>query len=245
MKSVLALAALLLALCAGPALAHKVNIFATVEGGAITGEGYFGGGTKAQDVVVEVQDALGAPAGSTRTDVQGAFRLPIPQGATLPLRVVLKAGDGHQNDYPLTALDIGLPPGTETTPMAGASPALVSGSVPGMTGGAAALSADSPKAGATTGTAGGPMPAPAGGTTTLAPSISPATTGQSPHSEALSALVEASVAKAVEEKIAPLRMEINRLGQLSEKAQVRDIVGGLGWIAGLFGVVAFLRGRKK
>ncbi len=235
---------LLLAMSANPAQAHKVNIFATVEAGNITGEGYFGSGTKAQNTLVEVRDALDGLVGTTRTDTEGAFRLPVPPGARLPLRVVLKAGDGHQNDYPVTAADLSLPPGAESTPLAGTPPAsnsaaTVSPAVAGAAPPAPGMVVPSTTATVAVNASGGPAPSPA------TPTAAAGTMDRSPPGEAMAALVEAAVAKAVEGKIAPLRMEINRLSEINEKAKVRDIVGGLGWIVGLFGLLAVLRGRKK
>lgn len=257
---------LVLALSGGVAQAHKVNIFATVEAGSITGEGYFGGGNKAQNTLVEVRDALGGLVGSTRTDGGGSFRLPVPLGARLPLRVVLKAGDGHQNDYPVTAADLGLPPDAEATPLAGTGLPQAGAGTPqaGAAKPLAGAAGGSPEgAGASSSTsAGATSPAPVANTASIAAAAAANTSGsqisgaatvaastgtldRSPQGEVLAALVEAAVAKTVEAKIAPLRLEINRLSEINEKAKVRDIVGGLGWIAGLFGLAAVLRGRKK
>lgn len=102
-----ALLAALLWAWAGPALAHKVNVFAVVQGGVITGEGYYANGSKARDCPVEVRDASGALAGQARTGADGSFSLNVPAGAAAPLTIVLKAGDGHQSDYTLTAKDLG------------------------------------------------------------------------------------------------------------------------------------------
>jgi nickel transport protein len=88
---------------ANSALAHKVNVFAYAEGGQIKGEGYFPGGDKAQDSLVELWDAQGKVVASTRTDRRGEFTLsPLP-GASPPLKVVVKASMGHQGDYTLGA----------------------------------------------------------------------------------------------------------------------------------------------
>lgn len=92
--------ALTLGLASG-AQAHKVNVFAYLENGHIKGEGYFPSGDKAQNSLVELVDNQGKVVGSTRTDSQGEFALPLPAGATPPLKVVLKASMGHQGDYTL------------------------------------------------------------------------------------------------------------------------------------------------
>ena len=76
---------------AHPSLAHKVNVYAYAEGDQIKGEGYFPGGDKAQDSLVELLDGQGKLLGSTHTDSKGEFSLAVPAGAMPPLKVVLKA----------------------------------------------------------------------------------------------------------------------------------------------------------
>ena len=53
------------------ALAHKVNVFAWVEGDTVHVEGYFAGNKKAQDSLVEVFDSTGEKLLDGRTDQQG------------------------------------------------------------------------------------------------------------------------------------------------------------------------------
>lgn len=48
--------------------------------------------------------------------------------------------------------------------------------------------------------------------------------------------------KMIARQINPLHREINAL---KEKSGIRDIIGGIGYIFGLLGLVAFLRERKK
>jgi nickel transport protein len=88
---------------AGNALAHKVNVFAYAEAGRIKGEAYFAGGDKAQESLVELLDAQGKVLASTKTDAKGEFSLALSPQAQAPLKVVLKAGLGHQGDYTLGA----------------------------------------------------------------------------------------------------------------------------------------------
>ncbi|MBI5522883.1 MAG: hypothetical protein HY910_09655 [Desulfarculus sp.] len=101
------LALVILALAPGLAKAHKVNVFAYVEEGSIKGEGYFAGGDKAQSALVEIVDSQGRILGSAQTNGQGLFSLERPADATGPLRVVLKAGQGHQGEYTLGAAELG------------------------------------------------------------------------------------------------------------------------------------------
>jgi len=201
-----------LTLLALPAWAHKVNVFAVVENGNITGEGYFAGGGKAQDVPVEVLDSAGNVVVRGTTGTDGTFKMPLPQGVSAPIRVVLKAGDGHQNDFTLTAKDLGESAQTQVlpAPSPGALP------IPGMHQG--------------------------GG----APGDSPGKTGQAQtmvgmDEARITALMEAAVAKAVEEKLTPLRLELARMVEQDRSSRLRDIVGGLGWIVGLVGIAAWFK----
>jgi nickel transport protein len=114
---------LALGLGAAPASAHKVNLFAYVENGAIKGEGYFAGGDKAKDSPVVLQDAQGRELASTRTDSQGNFTLPAPSSPP-PWRLVMPAGQGHQASLNLRAEDVSPAAGQEASPQVGSAAAI-------------------------------------------------------------------------------------------------------------------------
>jgi nickel transport protein len=76
-----------------PALAHKLKVFAAVEGGDIVGSAYFAGGGKAMEVEGQVIAGDGAIIARFRTDIQGEFRVAAPSGQAL--RIHVDAGDGH------------------------------------------------------------------------------------------------------------------------------------------------------
>ena len=198
--------ALLVLLWAGAALAHKVNVFAVAEGGAVSGEGYFSGGAKAQAVPVEILDASGAVVATGVTAKDGTFRIALPAKASPPLKVVLKAGDGHQNDYTLTAQDLGLGAGAPVAAQASSLPGAVAAPV-----------------------------APASGPPAVAPL----------DEARMAALVEAATAKALDEELAPLKLQLVRMAEQDQSARVRDIIGGLGWIVGMVGVVAWFKRPKR
>ena len=91
-----------------PAMAHKVNVFAYVEGDRVVVEGYFGGKVKAQDCPVEVFDEGGKKILEGKTDKKGLYSFKL---ADLPafsgsLKIVLVAGMGHKADYTLSAADL-------------------------------------------------------------------------------------------------------------------------------------------
>lgn len=54
--------------------------------------------------------------------------------------------------------------------------------------------------------------------------------------------VEAVVARTLDEKLAPLKRTLAE--RLDDGPNVRDIVGGIGWIAGLLGLGAYLKYRR-
>jgi nickel transport protein len=94
-------AGLLLLLAPVRVLAHKVTVFAWVEGDTVHTESKFSGGREAKDARIEVYDAAGEKLLEGRTDDQGrfAFKPPRPEA----LRIVLIAGTGHQNEWRLAA----------------------------------------------------------------------------------------------------------------------------------------------
>ena len=104
----LAAAALVLILST-PALAHRVNIFAWAENGQIRTESKFQGGNTVSQGTVEVLDAAsGKQLLSGTTDGEGRFAFPIPEAARagkLTLRLVVKAGEGHQGQWELPPAD--------------------------------------------------------------------------------------------------------------------------------------------
>lgn len=89
----------LLGLSAGPAWAHKVNLFAYAEGGKVFTESYFPDGRKVEGGAVEVRDASGAKLLEGKTDSQGLFSFPLPKKEDLT--ITLDATMGHKNSFVL------------------------------------------------------------------------------------------------------------------------------------------------
>jgi len=119
------LIALLLLLCQVPALAHKVNVFATVEGRMIRGQVYFRGGGAAQNAKVQAFDPTGEKLGETATDPEGNFNLEARRRCDY--RLVADAGEGHAGEYTIEASELpeDLPAGSSTaTAASGQQPAL-------------------------------------------------------------------------------------------------------------------------
>ena len=241
-------AALLLAAWACPALAHRVNVFAYVEGGDVVAECSYSRSSRVRFGEISVENkATGAVYLTGKTDEQGAFRFSVPPAAReakADLRIVLRAGEGHQNDTIVTAAEY-----LATLPAKSAAPA-------GAAGAASFASADSGPASQTpaapaaasgtaavtpgAGSASGPTP---GGQTAAPLAGAPAPAQNAPRVVAmdptdLSALVEA----AVEKKIAPLRAIL--VGEKERGPGLTEIIGGIGWLAGLAGLAAYVRGRR-
>jgi len=79
------------------ALAHKVTVFAWVEGDTVYTESKFSGGRKAREATVTVYDDQGKRLLEGKTDAQGKFAFKVPKKSTL--KIVLQAGMGHQNSW--------------------------------------------------------------------------------------------------------------------------------------------------
>lgn len=101
----LVLALALFALTQSPALAHRVNVFALVEGGEVVVECSYSKSKRVNNGSVEVLDLhSGAPLLTGTTDGNGLFRFPVPESAKASgLRIVLNAGEGHRNEWEMEA----------------------------------------------------------------------------------------------------------------------------------------------
>lgn len=85
--------------------AHRVIVFAWVEGDTVYTQSKFSGGKKAKNALVEVYDDSGTKLLQGRTDSEGEFSFIVPRKTTM--KIVLKAGMGHQGDWtiPLEELE--------------------------------------------------------------------------------------------------------------------------------------------
>ena len=89
-------------------LAHRVNIFAWTEGNEVVAECGFNGGNKVKQGQVVVFDATtGAKLLESLTDDFGVIRFPISaEGKAHGLRIVIKAGEGHQSEWTMEAAEL-------------------------------------------------------------------------------------------------------------------------------------------
>ena len=91
------IAAMSLVLCVESALAHKVTIFAWVEGDTVFTQSKFSGGRRAQGSTVVVYDKDGKQLLEGKTDENGEFAFKIPK--ITELKVALKASMGHLAEW--------------------------------------------------------------------------------------------------------------------------------------------------
>ena len=87
-----------------PADAHRVNVFAWVEGNTIYTTSKFSGGRVAQKSLIEVYDSRKNLLLSGHTDATGAFSFPIPK--IDDLEIVLEAGTGHRGTWKINKNEI-------------------------------------------------------------------------------------------------------------------------------------------
>jgi nickel transport protein len=80
-----------------PALAHKVNIFAYVEGGNIYTECYFPDGKPVQNGRIEILNSEGIKVLEGATDSEGKFSASTPLEGDL--KIVVHASMGHKSFF--------------------------------------------------------------------------------------------------------------------------------------------------
>ncbi|MDD7911013.1 cobalt ABC transporter permease [Pseudovibrio exalbescens] len=199
-----------------PAEAHKVITSVFVSGSAIEGEVGFSNGDMAAGALVEVFDDNGTKLGETTTDEEGFFTY-VPT-AKVPHIFKANLGQGHVAQAELPADD-----------------------VPFDRGGSNALSwAEKP------GLASDTTASPSGAE--VAPAASPAaeqTAFTAQPSFDLAAFEEAQrkmIAEAVRKEVRPLQRE---LIAYKEKTDLQTVLGGIGYILGIFGVGFYIAARRK
>lgn len=93
-------------ICSSPARAHRVNVFAWVEGDTIYTTAKFSGGRMAKESLVEVYDSREKLLLQGKSDAAGAFSFPVPK--IDDLLIVIKAGIGHQGSWHIKKEELGL-----------------------------------------------------------------------------------------------------------------------------------------
>ncbi|WP_035042774.1 hypothetical protein [Desulfovibrio sp. X2] len=212
--SALALTLLLLLALPHSAQAHRVNVFAVVEGGSVVVDCYYSRGEKVHAGKVEVYDAAtGEKYLDGVTNDEGGFTFPVPRAARAAghdLRIVLSAGEGHRAESVVTAKEYGAAEGGTAS---------------------ASMQPEAPEA--------QPAAAPAAPT---APDAVGAQGGASVGAMDAQTL-ERIVDRTVQKRLAPVVQML--MAQQEKGPGLTEIVGGLGWIVGLFGLVAWFRAKKR
>lgn len=203
-------------LLGAPALsfAHKVNMFAFVEGDAVKVEGYFADGKKAANSEVTIFGAGDKLLFKGVTDAEGSISFPVPREASI--KIVLNAGMGHQSSYELSGVTA---VSAEVNQAERRSLKVEAVKAPAMTSPGSEPQDHSHAPG-------GEMEGVA-----QAPISSPTDNVQ----------VDAAVQRAVAHAMAPLVKEIR---DAQQRATLTEIIGGLGYIMGLLGVAAYMHARK-
>jgi nickel transport protein len=99
------LAAALLLLAAFPSFAHRVNIYAWLEGDSVQARCSFNRGSPVRNGRITVYAATdGRELLNGLTDDEGNFRFPVPEQAKENgLRIRINAGEGHENEWRMEA----------------------------------------------------------------------------------------------------------------------------------------------
>ncbi len=97
------LGAVALFLTPRPAAAHRVSVFAWVDGDTVRVESWFSGGRKVKNGEVQVVYGDGSPALIGRTDGDGLFSFPAPERQEV--LITLTAGMGHRGEWTLRPED--------------------------------------------------------------------------------------------------------------------------------------------
>ena len=173
--------------------AHKVNIFAYVEGGKIYTESYFNDGKKCIHSKIEVFDGQANKLLEGLTDEEGMFSFGVPPEDVIDgdLKVVLTASMGHRAEYTIPANELG--------------------------GGIAESTQEKSEE---------PIP-------NVFPEIS------SFDLKEIQSLIE----NTLDEKLKPIMREIKKSQE--DRISPTEIIGGIGYIIGIFGMIAYFLSRKK
>jgi len=174
-----------------PVFAHKVNVFAYVEGDKVYSESYFNDGKKCVDSKIEVFDNRENKLLEGLTDEEGMFSFDIPPEEVIDgdLRIVLIASMGHRAEYIIRTDELGDVVELIEEPVSAVSPEVSSFDL-----------------------------------------------------KEIQLLIE----NALDEKLEPIMREMREIKKFQEdRISPTDIVGGIGYIIGIFGIIAYFLSRKK
>ena len=191
---------LLMSLGPSPAFAHRVNVFAWVDGDTVHTESSFGGKKPVRGGEIVVYNADEKELVKGTTDDEGLFSFKVPEKTELT--VILNATMGHKAQWKIAADELGGVPEKEAPPE----------------------SKDRNKE-----NAGQSSPE-----TTPTVAVAPGLTEED---------LRRIVTEVVDAKTKPIVKIITDATQSGPS--FRDVLGGIGYIIGLFGIAAYVQSRKK
>jgi nickel transport protein len=201
-----------------PAYAHKIMVFGYLEGERVHLEGYFADGKKAEYSLVEVFSRDGRKILEGKTDGQGAFSFPVPD--VPEIHVVLTGSMGHRAECNVEL--------EKKRPSGGAAPGMQD-----------KPSEEAGKGIAATEVTGKPLPRPPA----EIPESGPEADAGMPAVTAVGEdRIRAVITEELDRKLSPIHRELALLGQ--EKTSLRDIIGGIGYIAGIMGIILYFKVRR-
>jgi len=175
-----------------PVFAHKVNVFAYMEGDKIYSESYFNDGKKCVDSKIEVFDNQGNKLLEGLTNAEGAFSFEVPQEDG-DLKIVLIASMGHRAEYTISADELGDTVGSVKEKLE--EPVSV-----------------------------------------VSPEVS------SFDLKEIQSLIE----DVLDEKLGPIIREMREIKKSQgDRISPTEIIGGIGYIIGIFGIIAYFLSRKR
>ncbi|BAQ69740.1 hypothetical protein NHU_02592 [Rhodovulum sulfidophilum] len=212
-----------------PALAHKVIAAVYADGALIEGEVGFSNGDMAANATVAVSDPEGNPLGETATDADGMFTFRPSVAVAHVFHADL--GAGHVAEVTMSAQDVAAildSPAARAAAEAAADTGADTGGIPGAGQAEAASDGGNPST--------FPLDA-ASGTAAVGSSAVPLAAAPG-----LSDADKAAVAKIVRDEMRPLRREI---AAYREKNDLQSILGGIGYIVGIFGLGFYVAARRR
>jgi hypothetical protein len=102
----------LLSLLVEPVDAHRVNLFAWVEGDTVHVGSKFSGGKKVKAGKIVVTDPQGTELVKGTTNEEGEFSFKVPKKTDL--KIVLLAGAAHRAEWTISATEFEKPAGNKT-----------------------------------------------------------------------------------------------------------------------------------
>ncbi len=172
--------------------AHKVNVFAYIEGGKIYTESYFNDGKKCIESKIEVFDNRGNKLLEGLTDKEGEFSFEVPSEDG-DLKIVLTASMGHRAEYSISANEI------------------------------------------------------RGSTGLIKEENEEPASIVFPETSSLDLKeIQSIIEDTLDEKLKPIMREMIEIKKSQEdKISPTEIIGGIGYIVGIFGIIAYFLSRKR